>query len=134
MSAPFEDFGFADPEGARIVARRRKLVWDHAIRQAAPSKFFDVHIEKDGRPRVLAGEQAPTLSRYHHGIIAQCAIERIACDDVSHHELMQGLKSILEFVELVLADFGHDGVSAVDADGDGTCEAQPSHRFDGGAK
>lgn len=129
-----EDLGFADPEGARIVARRRKLVRDHAIRQAAPSKFFDVHIEKDGRPRVLPGEQAPTLSRYHHGVIAQCAIERIGCDDVSHHELMQGLKSILEFVELVLGDLGHDGVSAVGADGDDTGEAQAPHRFDGGAK
>ncbi len=130
----FDVLGFADREGAKRVAHRRQLIRDAAMRQTAPSKFLDIHIEKDGRPRVLPGEQAPPLSRYHHSVIAQCAIERIRCDDVGHHELLQAVKSILEFVELVLGDFGHDGDSAVDAGSDGTGEALAPHRFDGGAK
>lgn len=105
-----------------------------ATRQSAPSKFFDVHIEKDGRPRVSPGEQAPTLSRYHHGVIAQCAIERIQGDNLSHRELVQALKSVLEFVELVLSDFGHDGGSLAADSASSTPSNAALHRFDGGAK
>lgn len=134
MRAPFEDLGFADPEAARLIAQRRGLVRELAMRQSAPSKFFDVHIEKDGSPRVRPGEQLPTLSRYHLGVIAQCAIQRIGCDDVSHHELVQALKSVLEFVELVLGDFGHGGGSLAADNAGSTPSDAASHRFDGGAK
>lgn len=138
LRAGLEDFGFADMSGAAIIAARRaarrRLVRQTALRQATSSKLFDVHIEKDGRPRVLPGEQIPPITRYHQSVIAQCAIERIRCDDVSHHELMQAVKSILEFVELVLSDFGHDGDSAVDVRRDGTGEPEAPHRFDGAAK
>lgn len=117
-----DDFGFASAEGARSISLARKARRAEAHRElidavigrfANAQKLVQHAVEGDGDKPLIRTEGSALVPDYRKGIIAYRAIERIGCNDMGQHELLQSVDAILQFLELVLINSGHGGESPV---------------------
>lgn len=107
---------------------------DPVYDDAKADQLLNERIEKVCRDRLAAPDVVDAEKRHLHGVIAERAIKRILRNDVSKQQLLHGVETVLEFLELILGDFGHDGGSAAGDIASSTPSNAALHRFDGGAR
>ena len=113
-----DDFGFASTEGLKLARQAKAEAYRELIgvvigRLANAQQLIGQAVQAGGDIRPSRRERGQLTADYRKGIIAYRAIERIGCDDMGQHELLQSVDAILQFLELVLIESGHGGESPV---------------------
>ena len=131
-----EDTGFHDAEAVANYYRDKWAASAARSRQSIAQvlRFLDQRIQPDPGAGPVTHEGSDLSASYRKGMIAQRAIQRIGCDELREHELLEGVDAILQFIELVLRNSGHGGDSGAGDIAVSTPANAAPHRFDGGAK
>jgi len=146
---PLRGFGFRDADAAKEVLRKRAnaqvldpgaLLSPTAVRQVlirrkllALANFFEgadhpPKLKRDSGRIIRASNLL--LARDFKGVVANRAIERICRNDVCQDELLECVDAVLQFLELVIRDFGHGSESSsVACPAEPTPSGTPSHRL-----
>lgn len=131
-----EDVGFHNVLTAQFLRERLEASIIRSRASIANSlNFIDQRVQHGPGVRPVDHKRGDLRRSYRQGMIAQRAIAEIGCDEMREDQLLERVDAILQFIELALADFGHDGDSvAVDNEPEPTGPEQAPHRFDGVAK
>lgn len=113
---PLEDIGFVAPNAAQYRYRFRLDSRETSIASSRRSianllQLINHRVQQDGNEGPVGDAGSDLLTSYRKGIIAHRAFERIGCDDMREDELLESVDAILQFLELVLRNSGHDSES-----------------------
>lgn len=115
-----DDLGFARPEAARHFRQLKAaaaaelhgaLIPVVISRLTTLQDLINQSAQRKGDEGPVSATGGGLLTDYRKGIIAYRAIERIGCDDLGEHELLQCIDAVLQFLELALIGRGHSGES-----------------------
>lgn len=130
-----QDIGFVSPEAVKairhdVTAVRQVLIRRKLLRLADLFDSFGQPAKLNRNERAIGPAGGSLLTRDFKSVVANRAIERICRNDVGQHELLECVDAVLQFLELVMRDFGHGSEASFGAGPANPMHAgAPSHRL-----